>query len=700
MDAILSDLRFAARGFQRSPGFTVIAVLTLALGIGASTAIFSVINNLFFQPPNFEHVDRLVYIVDTNPEKVPPEVEPPPSPGNVIDWRARTRSFDHMVMWRNWYYTVREVGPGSAAPEAVRGVRVSRTFFRMLGVNAALGRTFLDEEGVLGRDRVVVLTQGLWARRFGADPAIVGRHILVDARPATVIGVLPKSFQFYQPDLDVWMPLAEDAALKDRANHSVLVFGRLAPNITVSHAQHELDGITDQLAREHPATNAGWGARLLPLYPSREVREVRPALIILLAASGFVLLIACVNIANLLLARGLARQREMTIRTAIGASRWRLVCQLLTESVLLGVAGGAAGVVVAQWGVRLLVPLLPHAGTNQVMGTFAPVGPSLDLRVVTFSVSAALLSGIIFGLAPALRTTRGELLRLRSSSPHRGLTGRWLMATELALAIVLLVGAGLLVKSFWRLQNVNPGFRPDHLLTMQLWLPKTRYADGDRIRRFYDDLLPQIERLPGVRAAGAVSFRPFLGMAMTTRVDVPGRVRRTADDDVFVEYDIVTPNYRRLLEQRLVRGRDLDDDDTERSPGAVVVNETMARQLWPDQDPIGKQIRPGFARTDVPWAVDAEARLLTVVGVAADIKKFRLNDRARSLMYVSHRQFPSSYMHLVIRTAAAPESFSESIQREIHAIDPDQPVSNVLAMDVAIEQAMPRFNVSLLIMFA
>jgi putative ABC transport system permease protein len=274
-------------------------------------------STIFFQPPNFAHVDRLVYIVDTNPEKVPPDIEPPPSPGNVIDWRARARSFDYMVMWRNWYYTVREVGPESAAPEAGRGVRVSPAFFRMLGVNSALGRTFLDEEGVLGRDRVVVLTQGLWARRFGADPAIVGRQILVDAHPATVIGVLPNSFQFYQPDLDVWMPLAEDAALKDRANHSVLVFARLAPNITVSQAQHELDRITDQLAREHPDTNAGWGARLLPLYPSREVRDVRPALIILLAASGFVLLIACVNIANLLLARGLARQREMTIRTAI-----------------------------------------------------------------------------------------------------------------------------------------------------------------------------------------------------------------------------------------------------------------------------------------------------------------------------------------------------------------------------------------------
>jgi putative ABC transport system permease protein len=405
MDAILSDLRFAARGFRRSPGFTVIAVLTLALGIGASTAIFSVIDNLFFQPPNFEHVDRLVYIVDTNPEKVPPDVEPPPSPGNVIDWRARARSFDYMVMWRNWYYTVREVGPESAAPEAVRGVRISPAFFRMLGVNAALGRTFLDEESVLGRDRVVVLTQGLWARRFGADPTIVGRQILVDARPATVIGVLPKSFQFYQPDLDVWMPLAEDgAALRNRANHSVLVFARLAPNSTMSQAQDELDSITDQLARENPDTNAGWGARLLPLYPSREVREVRPALLTLLAASGFVLLIACVNIANLLLARGLARQREMTIRTAIGASRWRLVRQMLTESMLLGVAGGAAGVVVAQWreiGIRMALGASARDMLAMVMRETLGVGAIAAVvgLVGAIGISRAMV-GLLYGVTP------------------------------------------------------------------------------------------------------------------------------------------------------------------------------------------------------------------------------------------------------------------------------------------------------------
>src|SRR6185295_15440857 len=595
MGTIVHDLRCAIRMLRQSALFTGIAVVTLALGIGANTAIFSVVDNLFFRPPAFQHVDRLVYIIDTNPEKVPPDVEPPPSPGNVRDWRERARSFDDIAMWRNWYYAVREGGADAAVPESVRGQRVSPAFFRMLGVGAALGRTFGDDEAVPGRDGVVVLSHRLWMRRFGGDPTLVGRPLLIDGQPRTVIGILPEDFQFYQPDLELWMPLVEDAALRDRQNHSVLVFARLAPDVTIAQAQSELDGITTQLAREHPETNTGWGARILPLFPSREVRDVRPALVVLLAASGLVLLIASVNVANLLLGRAVARRHEMAIRTAIGASRWQLIRQLLTESVTLGVVGGAGGVVVARWGVRVLVPLLPHAGTNQGMGLFRPLMPALDPRVLAFSVSVALLTGIIFGLVPAFQSTRVDSLRLSASSAHRGIASRWLMVAELTLAIVLLAGAALLIKSFWRLQSVSPGFQSDHLLMLQLWLPRTRYPEPANARLFLDQLMPRIARLPGVRGAGAVSFRPFLGMAMTTPVDVPGRTARQPGDDVFVGYDVVTPGYLHLLGQRLVRVRDLADSDTEDAVGAAVVNEAMARQLWPDDDPIGKQIRPGFA---------------------------------------------------------------------------------------------------------
>lgn len=700
MGTIRQDIQYAVRTLRQTPSFTVIAIVTLALGIGASTAIFSVINNLFFRPPPFQHLNRLVYIVDTNPGRVPPDVEVSPSPGNVLDWRERARSFDSIAAWRNWYYAVRTLGPGPGLPESVRGVRISPVFFRMLGVEAAFGRTFRDEEAVPGRDRVVVLSHTLWVRRFAGDPAIVGRDVLVDGRPLTVVGVLPKQFQFYQPDLDLWMPLAEDEALHDRQNHSVLVFARLAPNVSLSQAQGELDDITRRLAVEHPDTNTGWGARILPVYPSREVREIQPALIVLLAASGLLLLIASVNVANLLLGRAVARQAEMAIRTAIGASRWRLIRQMLTESVTLAAAGAIAGIVVARWGVYVLVPLLPHAGTNQSLGTFGPLISGLDARVLAFSVSVALVTGVVFGLVPALQSTRLDSLRQSTASAHRSLARRSLMAAELTLAIVLLVGAALLLKSFKRLQDVPPGFRPDHLLTMQVWLPKTKYPQPGNARSFYEQLFPRLERLPGVSGAGAVSFRPFLGMAMTTRVDVDGRTPKNANDDVFVGYNVVSPGYLRLLGQPLLRGRDLADRDTDDAIGAAVVNEAMARQLWPGDDPIGKQIRPAFSRTDVPWAVDARPRWLTVVGIAADIKEFRLSEQPRPLMYVSYRQFPSALMYLIVRTDTPPEMLSAPVQREIGALDPDEPVSNVRTMEQAIVEAAPRFNLSLLGTFA
>src|SRR2546430_11517112 len=424
MDTLLHDLRCAATTFRKAPAFAAIAIATLAVGIGANTAIVSVIDNLLFRPPRFRHIDRVVYIFDTNAEKAPPGAEPPPSPGNVLDWRERARSFDAIVLWRNWYFSIRNTGPAAGAPESVRGVRVSPSFFAMLGVDAALGRTFRSDESQPGRDRVVVLTNRVWMRRFAGDATAVGRELTIDGRAFTVVGVLPEDFQFYQPDLDLWMPLAEDAGLRDRQNHSVMVFARLAPHVSLAQAQGELDGITRQLAAEHPDTNTGWGARAAPLYPSREERDVRPALIVLLVASGFVLLIACANAANLLLGRAIARQREIAIRAAIGASRWQLIRHTLTESLLLAAASGVFGVIVARIGLRALIPLLPHAGTNVGMGTFGPMIPTLDLRLLAFSVAAAAVTGIAFGVVPAVQTTRRGVLRLGVGERRGGEEGR------------------------------------------------------------------------------------------------------------------------------------------------------------------------------------------------------------------------------------------------------------------------------------
>jgi putative ABC transport system permease protein len=690
------DVSYALRAMRRDPAFAAIAVLCLGLGIGASTAMFSVIDNLLFRPPQFEHVDRLVCLFDTHPTKVPADAEVPPSPGNMLDWHDRARSFDYMVAWRNWYYSLSDAGAGAA--ESLRGVRVSASFFSMLGVRAALGRTFVDSESQAGRDQVVMLSHSLWLRRYGADPAIVGRKILIDARPFTVIGVLPGDFQFYQPDLDVWMPLDLESIGRDRQNHSVMVFARLAPGATAAEAQSELDAITRDLAREHPDTNSEWGARIVPLYPSRDVRDVRAALIVLLVASATVLLIACVNVANLVLGRGIARHREIVIRAAIGASRARLVRQMLTESLVLAAAGAVIGGAVAVTGVRLLVPLLPHAGTNQTLATFGPIRPTLDLRVLTFAVVVTIFTGMLFGLLPALQTTRADFLRSTSSSaPSRA--GRVLVVAELTLSIMLLVSASLLLESFWRLQRVDPGFRADHLLTMPVWLPRARY-EGAGTTRFYEDVIRRVERLPGVRSVGAVSYRPFLGMAMSTRFETEGVHAPSARDLPTAGYDVVTPGYLGVLEQPLDRGRDLSETDTAESPGVAVVNEAMASRFWPGQDPLGKRIRPAFSRTDVPWAMDAQARWLTIVGVAANIKEFRLTEQPRPIIYISARQFPSSFMYLMIRTSVPPEVLVASARREVMAVDPNQPISTLQTMEAAVANAVPRFDVELFVIFA
>jgi predicted permease len=699
IDDFIQDLRYGLRMLAKNPGFTAVAVLTLALGIGANTAIFSVIDTLMLCLPRFQHPDRLVCLIDKNP-KVPPEVEVNPSPGNFLDWREQARSFDDMAAWRNWYFTLSEPQTGATLSESLRGVRVSPTFFSMLGVKAALGRVFRREEEEPGHDQVVVLSDGLWKRRFAADRTIVGRKLLIDGRPFSVIGILASDFQFYQSDFEVWMPLSVDTAFHDRGDHSVMVFARLAPGVSIAQAQTEMEAMARRLGEAHPDTNAGWSVRVVPLFPNREVRDVRPALLLLLGAAGVVLLIASANVANLLLARAVRRQREITIRAAIGATRGRLIRQMLTESILLATIGSTGGLLLAPMGVRVLIPLLPHAGTNKTIGGFRAAVPALDGRVLGFSLLVAVVTGVVFSLIPAFRTTRIKFLRVPSSSLSRPVAGHLLMMAEIALSIVLLVGAGLLLESFWRLQRVDPGFRPDHLLTMQVWLSKTKYPAAPSVRGFWDQVVRRIEGLAGVRAAGAVSFRPFLGMGVNTRLDIEGRAPQGPDDILDVAYRVVTPGYLHLLGQPLLRGRDFEDGDGPESAGVAVINEAMARRFWPNQDPIGEHIRPGFSKTNIPWGVDVPARWLTIVGVAGDIKEFRLNGQPDPELYISYRQFPSSFMFLIVRTAISPESLANAVQNEIRAVDAEQPVSNVRTMDEAISNAVPRFNLQLLSAFA
>jgi putative ABC transport system permease protein len=606
LESAWHDATYLLRNVRRQPGFVLVAAVTLGLGIGAIAGVFSVIDALMLRRPSFQHLERLVSVQESNPPHFPFDMNP--SPGNFLDWREDTRAFDRMIAWRNWYFTLTEAGPGRIAAESVRGVRVSPDFFAMLELHPALGRLFRSDEEMPGKHQVVVLSDGLWQRRFGADRQIVGRSLLVDGQPFSVIGILPPDFQFFLSDFDLWMPLPVDASFHERESHSVMVLARLAPGISLAQGQAEMESFARRLGEAYPNTDAGWQMKVRPLYPTDEVRAVRPALLLLFGAAGLVMLIACANLAHLLLARTLARHKEIAVRAALGASRGRLIRQLVTESVLLAVLGGGAGLIIALEGVRWLLPLLPHAGTNRTLATFRAVAPTLDSRLLGFSMALAIVTGVVFGVIPAFQTTRSASLRVWAPSPANTHAGRLLMVVELALAIVLLTGAGLLLQSFWRLQTIDPGFRPDHLLTMQMWLPKAKYPTAPQIRGFYGEVIQRVRSVPAVEGASAISMRPFLSMGMGAPFDTDDGVAPSGSALPVTEFRVVTPGFASLIGQPLVLGRDFTEADGPDAEGVAIINESLARRAWPGRSPLGRRIRPAFHRSAVPWEVDAESR--------------------------------------------------------------------------------------------
>ena len=686
-----------ARALRRQPGFAAVAVLTLALGTGANTAILSVADTLLLRPPSVAHLDRLVTFSERNRDKIPFDVNP--SPGNFLDWRIESRSFDVVAAWRNWYFTLAEPRAGGGPPEAVRGVRVSPDFFRMIGVDPALGGGFHADDEQPGRDRVVLLSDGLWRRRFGADPASVGRSLLIDGVPYRIVGVLPRGFHFFQPDLDVWMPLPVDAQFHDRQNHSVMVFARLAHQVTIAQAQSEMDAITGRMAAAYPDTNGGWHVTIASVYPTVEVRALGPALVILLGAAGLVLLIACANVANLLLARGLARRGEIAMRAMLGATRARLIRQLMTESLILGAAGGLAGVVIAYAFATALLPLLPHAGTNQSVSSFRAVSAALDLRLVGLSLAIAAATSVVFGIMPALQNSRVSTVR-ESRSSARSPAGRILISAELGLAIVLPIGAALLIESFWRLQRVDPGFRPDHLLTMQVWLPKAKYTRPEQIGGFYDEAIRRAAALPGVLGASAISYRPYLSMGTGGPIDIEGRAPTRPNETTVVEIPSGDARLRagdwpadrrrpRFLRQRSARRR--WRRDRQRDDGSpILAGRAGARPSHPSGVPpfvgaVGNGRGAALAdggrrRTRHPRSGAGRARSVAAVCVV---------DAVPVLLHVSNRAHGS---------AAA--RGCRGVRQQIRAIDADQPVSDVRTMEAAIADWVPRFNVELLGAFA
>ncbi|MFL5578861.1 MAG: ADOP family duplicated permease [Gemmatimonadaceae bacterium] len=696
VETVLGDLRYAVRTTRRAPAFALLVVLALGLGVGATTAIFSVVDAVLLRPLPYQEPARIVAVMH--------DVTMPAAPANFLDWKREVRAIDAMGAAQASTATISGDGPA----ERIIGLRVTSELLPMTGVRPALGRLFGTEAEQPGRDREVVLSWGFWQRRFAGDRAVIGRSVTLDGQAHTIVGVMPAGFDFpsfWVTGVQVWRPLALGANASSREIQTLRVFGRLAAGATLAQARAEVATVAARLERAFPGTN-----RKVTVTPLEEivVGGVRRTLLVLLAAVGLVLLVACANVAHMLLARGAARRRELTVRAALGASRGRIVGQLLTESVVLAAAGGLLGVALAAAGVRGLAAL--GAGTVPRLELV-----SVDGRVLLFAALVSVATGVLFGLAPALRAARDDLASAMRDA--RGSTGgarearvrSVLVASEFALALVLLAGAGLAIRSFERLRAVDPGLDPRGVLSAEVSVYGTGAAAPERRAAFYDELLARARRIPGVQSASLVNHVPLAGDEWRLSYAVEGRPLPEQGAWPAATYRVSFPGYLGTVGARLLRGRDVGEGDREDAPGVAVVNETFARRTWPGEDAIGKRIVIGDPREGAPW--------LTVVGVVHDVVRSRWTDEPHEEVYVPWRQAPMyrtsdgghvGYMTLVLRLACAREarcdaaSVAPAVREAVASLDRSVPVSAVQTMDAAVADAnaRPRFTLFLLACFA
>jgi len=689
MESLWQDLRYGTRMLLKQPGFTLIAIITLALGIGANTAIFSVVNAVLLRPLAFKEPDRLVAVWERNLKK--PDGEKSFVGGaNFSDWKRQSQSFDALAAYMNWNYNL----TGDGEPQRLRAIVATGDLFRALGVEPALGRTFAPDDDQDGRDNVVVLSHAFWQSRFGANREIVGQTVTLNNGKHTVIGVMPAWFEFPDARTEIWRPMAMSAEqAQNRQGKWLRVIGRLKAGVSPEQASAEMNAIAGRLERQYPEANGGWGASLLPLH-EEVAGKVRRLMWILLGAVGFVLLIACANVANLLLARAASRQKEMAVRSALGANRVRLLSQFLIESLLLAALGGAAGLLLARWCSEALIALSP-GGIPRLSES------ALDARVLGFTLLLALLATLLCGLIPAWQASKPDLDETLKEG-GRGATGhagrRWrsaLVVAEVAAGVVLLVGAGLMVRSFLKLQQVNAGFDPRNLLTMQIMLPAGKYARNEQQIAFFQQTLEKIKTLPGVQSAGAVQDLPLRLNATSFPVTIPGRPAVAENERPMAVHRTVSDDYPRTMGIPLLRGRAFTPRDDLNAPPVVIINQTMARRLWPDEDPVGKQLRFG-APEDPPY---------TIVGVAGDIKHMGLAGEEGAVIYQPHAQKRFAWlrwMAIVVRTDAEALSLAAAIRRRVQEVDRDQPVYEVATMEelLAKSVAEPRFTTLLVGGFA
>jgi putative ABC transport system permease protein len=697
METLLQDVRYSFRMLRKNPGFTVVAVIALALGIGATSAIFSVVNAVLIRPLQFKDPEHLVRIWGKFEKAGIPKnwISEP----ELIDLQEQTQTFEDIAAYQSSGVNL----TGNSDPIRVNSASVNAGLFSLLGVQPSFGRTFAEEEDQPGRDKVVLVSNALWRNRFGSDPELIGKTIGLSGDSYTVIGIMPVGFQFPDED-DLWIPLAIDKAhLDNRGSHSLEVVARLKPGVTRPQAQADLTNVAAALEQKYPNNyaNSGWGLYSVSMLDEL-VGNVRPALRILLGAVGLVLLIACANVANLLLARATVREKEVAIRAALGAGRRRLVQQLLTESVLLSVIGGLFGLLLAYLGVRLFVAFGPKD-----IPRLQEIG--LDARVLAFSILIAVATGVAFGLAPALQISKPDLHDSLKEGGRGSTSGRHrlrnaLVVSEVAIALVLLVGAGLMIKSFQQLLQLNLGFRPEKTLTMRLSLPSTKYKGDAQVTAFYGQLLDKVKALPGVVSAGAISHLPLSGSYSSGTTGV-----ENADPDVQVarfqgianiEADrrSVSAGFFATLGIDLKAGRLFTEADNQDAPPVAIVDEGFERRFWPKGSAVGKRFVSRFnAPNDIKWG--------EIVGVVAHIrhygidqvKQYGLGENGREQVYLPYPQQPTTRMYLAIKTTADPINLANAVRGEVLSLDPEQPIYQVKTMDQLVTTSLAQRQLNMVL---
>jgi putative ABC transport system permease protein len=682
---MFSDFRYAFRSLAARPGFTVTAILMLALGIGANTSIFSVLDATLLRPLPFAEPDRLVGVQESYEGHARGD-----GVAAFLDWRQQNTVFEDVALTEFDAIALTGDKPiGSDAPERIIGASVTTAFFPLLGIQPVLGRVFLADEDYPGHDNQIVLSHGFWQRRFGSRPDVIGQSLTVHGRPYTVIGVMPPAFRWSSgAPSEYWVPLPYDRQASSRTQHQYGAIARLKRGASIATAQAQLSAIAQRLERQFPATNKGWGVTVAPLN-EQFVADARPALLLLSAAVGFVLLIACANVANLMLARAAGRAREIAIRGALGASRRQIIRLVLAESILLSLAAGALGLILALWGVDTLSVRL-----SAYVDLLRPI--QIDGRALAFTLAVSVATGILFGLAPALRSSKdGVNEALKSAGPSAGMSparGRFLKTItvcEIALAVVLVISGGLLIKSFAGLFAVNLGFRTENLLTMQVGLPWPQYRAEEPRMAFYQDLLKRIGSLPEVESAGAVDMLPMSGNYSGGPFTIEGRAAPDTWKKMSAQYLTATPTYFRAVGIPLRRGRLFTGQDVPGSPAVILINDAMARRFWPNEDPIGQRIR-------------RSKRVLTIVGIVGDVRHNGPDKETEPQVYFPHAQQPSGTMYLAVRTAAEPLKLAAAVRAEIRGMEREALVTRVQTMDRSLSDwvAGPRVLTVLLGSFA